>query len=281
LEEEEMKKKITAFALAGCLTLAMAACAPGNSDPAAPYYPTYTAIAQGLIDLANTATAQSAQAAQSALPAESPTPPPPAGGTENVQQPDGTTKYSDYDAGFELVLPEGWIGARPGAQEFNDVLNSEGAANEDLQIQMTADQQGYEPVTDRYYFYATKPKEFEKSLLAYGKLAWNPSDLKPINQNTLGELVQNLEMSQDLPGVRVVASNVVVNGNGVPVIVIGSNYTFEAADGTLIPLYLNFIFFKPSDSSTVRIVMTSDKDYRDVISPDVEAMIQSIKLVGQ
>jgi len=100
-----MSKRILILAVVGCLSVVMAACAPGSSDPAAPYYPTYTAIAQGLIDLANTATAQ---AAQPILPAESLTPPPPAGGTENVQQPDGTTKYSDYDAGFELVLPAGW-----------------------------------------------------------------------------------------------------------------------------------------------------------------------------
>jgi hypothetical protein len=270
-----MKKRFFILAAAGCVSILMAACVPANSDPAAPYYPTYTAIAQGLIDLANTATARSA------LPAESPTPSAPAGGTENVQQPDGTTKYSDYDAGFEMVFPAGWIGVRPGGQEFNDVLESVAASNQALKDQMTADQQGYEPVKDRYYFYATKPEEFENSLLAYGKLAWNASDPKPVDQNTLGELITNLEMSQDLPGVRVVASNVIINGNGVPVIVIGSNYTFEMADGTMIPLYLNFIFFKTSENSTVRLVLTSQKDFRDIIVPDVDAMVQSIKLVGQ
>jgi hypothetical protein len=278
-----MKKKLLILAVVGGVTILVAACAPGNSDPAAPYYPTYTAIAQGLIDLANTATAQAAQPAQPAAPvsADTPTPPPPAGGTENVQQDDGTTKYSDYDAGFEMVLPAGWIGVRPGGQEFNDVLESEGAANEDLRFRMELDQQGYEPVTDRYYIYATKPDEVENSLLAYGKLAWNPSDPKLMDQSTLGELIQNLEMSQDLPGVRVVASNVVVNGNGVPVIVIGANWTSEAEDGTMIPIYLNFMFFKPTDNSTVRLVLTSQKDFRDIIGPDVDAIIQSFKRVGQ
>jgi hypothetical protein len=273
-----MSKRILILAVVGCLAVVMAACAPGSSDPAAPYYPTYTAIAQGLIDLANTATAM---AAQPALPAESPTPPPPAGGTENVQQPDGTTKYSDYDAGFEMVLPAGWIGVRPGAQEFNDVLKSEGAANEALKVQMTADQQGYEPVKDRYYIYATKPDEFENALLSYGKVAWNAGDATVIDQNKLGELVQSLEMSPDMPGVRVVASNVAPNENGVPVMVIGANYTIEASDGTMIPLYLNFIYFKPTNNSTVRIVMSSWKDYRDVTGPDADAIVQSIKLVGQ
>lgn len=273
-----MNKRILTVAAVGCLVIVMAACAPGSSDPAAPYYPTYTAIAQGLIDLANTATAQSAQ---SVLPAEAPTPPPPVGGTENVQQPDGTTKYSDYDASFEMVLPAGWIGVRPGAQEFNDALESEGAANQMLQEQMTADQQGYEPVKDRYYVYATKPDEFENTLLSHGKVAWNAADAMIIDQSKLGEMVQDLEMGQDLPGVRVVSSNIVINENDVPVMVIGANWTYEASDGTMIPFYLNFIFFKPTDNSTVRIVMSSLKDYRNSTSADVDAIVQSIKRVGQ
>jgi len=273
-----MNKRIFIAAVVGCLAIVMAACIPGNSDPAAPYYPTYTAIAQGLIDLANTATAQSAQ---SVLPAESPTPPPPVGGTENVQQPDGTTKYSDYDAGFEMMLPAGWIGVRPGAQEFNDLLKSEGATNEALKNQMTADQQGYEPVNDRYYVYATKPDQFENVVLSYGKVAWNPADSTVIDQNKLGELVQGLEMSTEMPSVRVVASNVISNGNGVPVMVIGANYTIEAADGTMTPLFFYFIYFKPTDNSTVRIVMGSLKDYRESIGSDVDSIVQSIKLVGQ
>jgi hypothetical protein len=278
-----MKKKLLILAAVGCASILLAACAPGNSDPAAPYYPTYTAIAQGLIDLANTATAQAAQPAQpaAAVSADTATPPPPVGGTENAQQDDGTTKYSDYDAGFEMVLPSGWIGVRPGAQEFNDVLKSEGGANQMLKEQMTLDQQGYEPVKDRYYVYATKPDQFESALLSYGKVAWNAGDATAIDQNKLGELVQSLEMSPDMPGVRVVASNVTPNENGVPVMVIGANYTIEASDGTMVPLYLNFIYFKPAENSTVRIILSSWKDYRDVTGPDVDSIVQSIKLVGQ
>jgi hypothetical protein len=267
-----MFKKTKMMLALGCLAVLMAAC--GTTDPAAKYYPTYTAIAQGLIDLVNTATAQAA------VPAETPVPPAPAGGTENVQQPDGTTKYSDYDAGFEMTLPAGWLGLRPGAQEFNDALGNEGATNEDLKYRMELDQQGYEQVYDRYYFYATKPEEVENALLAYGKLAWNPSDSKLMDPNTLGELIQNLEMSKDLPGLRVVASNLITNGNNVPVIVLGANWTQQLSDGTTIPLYLNFMFFKPTENSTARIVLTSQKEFRDVIGPDVDAMVQSIKLVG-
>ena len=47
------------------------------------------------------------------------------------------------------------------------------------------------------------------------------------------------------------------------------------------PLYLYFIFFKPTDNSTVRISIGSAKDYRDSTGPDVDSIVQSIKLVGQ
>jgi hypothetical protein len=270
-----MIKRIVMLLTLGSLAVLVAACAPGNSDPAAQYYPTYTAIAQGLIDLVNTATARAA------LPAETPTPPLPAGGTENVKQPDGTTRYSDYDAGFEITLPKGWIGVRPGNQEFNDVLGNEAANNQALKDQMTLDQQGYEPVKDRYYFYATKPDVVENDLLSYAKLAWSPSDPQLVDQNALGELVQGLEMAPEMPGLRVVSSNIVMNGNNVPVIVIGANWTYEIESGGLVPLYINVLFFKPTENSTVRIVMITDKDHRNVIGPDVDAMVRSIKLLGQ
>jgi hypothetical protein len=270
-----MIKRIVMLLTLGCLAVLITACAPGNSDPAAQYYPTYTAIAQALIDLVNTATAQAA------LPAETPTPPLPAGGTENVKQPNGTTKYSDYDAGFEMTLPEGWIGVRPGNQEFNDVLGNEAANNQALKERMMLDQQGYEPVKDRYYFYATKPDVVENDMLAYAKLAWSPSDPKPVDQTALGDLVQGLEMLPEMPGLRVVSSNIVMNGNGVPVIVIGANWTAKDDSGELIPLYINMLIFKPTDNSTIRVVMTSRKEHRDVIGPDVDEMVQSIKLLGQ
>ena len=270
-----MIKRIVMLITLGCLAVMVSACTPKNADPAAQYYPTYTAIAQGLIDLINTATAQAA------LPAETPTPPAPAGGTENVKQPDGTTIYSDYDAGFKMTLPAGWIGVRPGNQEFNDALDNEAANNQALKDRMTLDQQGYEPVKDRYYFYAIKPDVVENDMLAYAKLTWSPGDPKQLDQNTLGELVQELEMSPEMPGLRVVSSNIVMNGNNVPVIVIGANWTYDDGSGNLIPLYINILFFKPTDNSTVRVVMTSTKEHRDVIGPDVDAMVQSIKLAGK
>ena len=114
-----------------------------------------------------------------------------------------------------------------------------------------------------------------------GKLSWNPSDSKVLDQNTLGELIQNLEMSKDLPGVRVVASNIIKNSNNVPALVIGANWTYQAPDGSMVPYYLNFIFFKPTDNSTIRLVLTTPKEHRDVIGPDVDSMVQSIKLLGK
>ena len=43
-------KRILVAIMIGGLAIVLEACTPVSSDPAAPYYPTYTAIAQGLID---------------------------------------------------------------------------------------------------------------------------------------------------------------------------------------------------------------------------------------
>ena len=46
-------------------------------------------------------------------------------------------------------------------------------------------------------------------------------------------------------------------------------------------LDINFIYFKPTDNSTVRLIISSWKDFRELTGPDVDFIVQSIKLVGQ
>ncbi|RPI87508.1 MAG: hypothetical protein EHM40_22920, partial [Chloroflexi bacterium] len=55
------------------------------------------------------------------------------------QAQDGTTRYTDYDGGFEISFPVGWLAVRPNSEEFNASLAKAGAANPMLHEQMTAD----------------------------------------------------------------------------------------------------------------------------------------------
>jgi hypothetical protein len=204
-----------------------------------------------------------------------------AGDSENIQQPDGTTIYIDHNAGFELTLPADWLSVRPGTSEFINSLEREGAKNQALLGQMELDL-NYSPDIDRYFIYATKPTELKNSLSAHGKLYWISSDTRPMTQSTLDELLKEREAAEGIPGLQITTSSVVTNMNNIPVIVIVANWVQESSNGTTeSPWDLTTIYFNPPENGTALIWIITKDEFRDVIDPDVNAIIQSIKLVGK
>ena len=262
-----MNKKIFSITMLALVFMLAIACSPAGSsdDPAAPYYPTYTAIAQGLIDLANTATVQAAMPVLTPMPA---------GGTENVKREDGSAKYTDYDAGFEIVIPAGWIAVRPGNQEFEDTLANEGSQNQGLLEQMQADKESQEAGSDRLFMYVVKPDIVDYPLQGFGKIAWDNNDTKPLDNAALQELTQSLPSA--IPGLRIVSSSITTNSNDVTVLVLGGKFTIDDATGQPVTFYMNVIFFKPDENSTVRLTTTYLDAYRDILDKDFSSSVESM-----
>ncbi len=143
--------KIKKYIAGSVLLLAMLACVvPGLSQPAPSAFDPNT-IPTMVVLTANVAIAQTAAAQPVAteVPAGSV---PAMTGTSIEQTQDGTTKYSDYDGGFEIIFPARWLTVRPNSDEFNAALANEGANNQMLHDQMTADMAGYEANYDRLLF---------------------------------------------------------------------------------------------------------------------------------
>lgn len=213
-------------------------------------------------------------------PTETPTPGP--RGSLLEQQPDGMLKYTDYDAGFELILPVGWLAARPGnAEEFNALKATAGAKNEMLVDQMDMDMTGYEVDFDRLYSYPVRPDLQKDVIFGFSKLGWDPKDSSPINNSNLGEFVRNLEASGGIPGFRATTSNIVKNTNNVAVVVVKGRFAVDDGQGGKTPFFATILFFKPSPTSTARMTFTILQDFDEQISPDIEMLIESIKLLGQ
>lgn len=204
------------------------------------------------------------------------------GNTALEKLPDGSVKYTDYDAGFEMVIPPGWLAARPGnADEFNSLKNTEGAKNLMLADQMEADLAGYEAGFDRLFAYPARPDIQKDVIFGFAKLGWDADDAAQIDNRSMGEFVRNLESSGAIPGYRATASNIVENGNQVAMIVIKGRFSLDDGQGGSTPFVATFLFFKPTPKSTARMTFTVLKDYDGQIAPDIEALIQSIKLLGQ
>ena len=256
------------------LFLVMLACAvPGLSQPASP--PTFdpSTIPTMVVLTANAAISQTAAAQPVATEI-------PAGMTNTtiVQVQDGTTKYSDYDGGFEIIFPVGWLAVRPNSDEFTTSLANEGAVNSMLHDQMTADLAGYEANYDRLYSYVLRPDIEKNAIFGFSKLVWDSETTLPLDNITMGELVRDLESSGAIPGFRADTVQLHEDSN-VKMIEIGGRFTMSDGQGGNIPFYSTIIFFKPTSNSGVRVTFTFLEDYHAQISMDVKSIIESIRMI--
>jgi hypothetical protein len=205
-------------------------------------------------------------------------------GTTIEQASDGTTIYTDYDGGFAITFPAGWLAVRPSSEEFDGALAKYGASNEMLHDQMTTDLDAYKANReqlhdyDRLYSYILRPDIKKNVIFGFSKLIWDSEDSVAIDNEAMGKVVRELEAPGGIPGFR--ADNAQIHEDShVRMIEIGGRWTTTDGQGATIPFYSTIIFFKPSSNSTVRITFTFLQDYYAQISADVKSIVESIRII--
>jgi hypothetical protein len=262
------------------LFLAMLACVvPGLGQPAPAIDP--STIPTIVVLTANAAITQTAAAAPQSPQTETPTPDPSAIYGTIEQLSNGSTKYTDPEVGFEITYPEGWLTLRPNSDEFNSVLAKEALKNDMLRDQMEADLADFEPGVDRLFSYPLRPDIEKNYAFGFSNIEWGVNDPRPLDQNSMGELVRSLESSGAIPGFRADTAQVYENVGHVNLIEVGGQFSLSDGQGGVLPFYVTFVFFKPTSDSTIRMNFTYLKDYKLTIGSDVMSVIASIKLSGQ
>jgi len=199
-------------------------------------------------------------------------------GTTIEQLPDGTTKYTDYDAGFEITFPVGWLAVRPDSEEFNASRAGEGAVNSMLYDQMTADLAGYEANYDRLYSYILRPDIKQNVMFGFSKMKWDPEDAAMLDNANMGDLVRGLESQTSIPGFRVEIAQIHDDG-GTRVVEVSGRWTLKDGQSDPVPFHSIFFFFKPTQASTVRLTITFVQDYQDEFAADVKSIKDSIRII--
>ncbi|CAG0996515.1 hypothetical protein ANAEL_02627 [Anaerolineales bacterium] len=277
--------KIKIFISGSIVFLAVIACVvPGLGQPAAP-----------TLDVNNlpTVIALTAHAAMTQTAAVAP--PTPAGisdpsGTAEVidltavttleQLPDGSTKFTDTEVGFTVTFPKGWLTLRPNSEEFKVALENEAAKNDLLRSQMELDLKDYDP-EDRLYSYPVLPEIEKDYLFGFSSIQWDPGDTTPIDQNSMGDFLRDLETSGAIPGFRTDTAQVYESGRQVPLIEVGGPFTISDGQGGFIPFYMTSVFFRPTHGGVVLMLFTYLKDYKLDVHTDLISVIDSVELVGQ
>jgi hypothetical protein len=274
------------FSHAMALLLITACVIPGVVSPTAPTA-NPDALSTIIAGTAAAAAAQTAGVPAGALATDPPAAEGSAGATPgmsgtNVEKfSDGTTRYTDYDGGFEMTFPAGWLVVRPNTDEFNAALANEGAKNQLLRDQMTLDQTSYEADARRLFSYTLRPDIERNTLFGFSRLALDLENTNPLDNYALSQLVTSLESSGAIPGYRIVVAQLNETGNGVTVIEIGGPYSADDGQGGKIPFYATILFFKPTSGSLARLTFTILQEYQGLISADIRSVSESIRLLGQ
>lgn len=199
-------------------------------------------------------------------------------GTTLQQSKDAYTLYSDYDAGFDVMFPPGWLVIRPNMEEINTVLANEGATNPTLQEQIVLDLTGASAAA-HLYAYILRPDIKENVVFGFTHVNWELSATTPIDNLSMEEEVRKLESPEGLQGFHASQSEIRENSNGVQIIEIGGITTRANSQGELVTVYITVIFFKPTPDSAVRLIFEYHKDYQYEISPDVSFVVESVSLI--
>jgi len=196
-------------------------------------------------------------------------------GTIIEQLEDGTTRYSDYDAGFEIIFPDGWLPVRPHSEEFNAALAKEGKANPMLRNYMEFDLAEY-TAFDRLYAYILRPDIEKNVLFGFTYLEWLTGDSVPIDSLSLQKEVQRVESAEGLPAFHADTAQLLENNNDVSMMEIGGPSARNNGQGEFVTFYATIIYFKPAPDSIVRILFGFFQEYQFEIAPDVDFIIQSV-----
>jgi hypothetical protein len=194
--------------------------------------------------------------------------------------PEKTTRFTDYDGGYEILFPAGWLAVRPADEEFNTVLATEGAKNAMLADQMNTDKSVYDANRHRVFSYPLRPDIKKSAIFGFSKIALE-TDEAPIDNNSMGVWVRSFEASNTAPGLRVTATNIEKNGNGISFMVVKGRFSLKTEGGDLIPFSITSFFFKPTPGSLVSVTITILQDYQEQLSPDLDAIQESIKFLEQ
>jgi hypothetical protein len=195
--------------------------------------------------------------------------------------PEKTTKFTDYDGGYEVIFPVGWLAVRPGDDEFDAVLTKEGAKNALLRDQMNVDKSGYDAKFDRVFSYPLRPDIKKNAIFGFSKVHFDSMDDVTIDKNSLGDFVRSFEASNAVPGLRVTGSNIEENRNRISIMVLKGRFSIKLDNGDLIPFSVTVLCFKPTSGSLVTLTFSILQEYQEQISLDLYAIQESINLLGE
>lgn len=259
------------------ILLAIVACVlPSQPTPLAPE------TNPNLIETAVVGTAQAAaqQTEQASLVTSTPisiptetlvaTPKISSAGTSLLTLADGSTQFSDHVAGVQMVFPPGWLVVRLGEEEYYAAWEKKEIHSPEF-LNVYSRIQDQDPKLFRVHALDTRPGYTLNGIITNISVVFQAGDTQPLEE------WEKAFRDQPLPykGFKFISSSYPQTNNGIRVLVTEASW-LNTDGGTN---YYRYVFFS-LPSGTVHLDFETSFDYKDVMLPELDHVVNSVKLLG-
>jgi hypothetical protein len=191
-------------------------------------------------------------------------------GTSLVYPADGSTQFTDYVAGIQMVFPPGWLVVRVGEEEYYATWERKETQSPEF-LNMYSMMQDQDPNVFRGHAFDVRPGYMFNGNITDISVVFQADDTQPLKE------WEKEFRSQPLPfeGFKIISSSYPQTSNGIPVLVMEASWL--NTDGST--NYYRYVFFSVP-SGTVHLDFGTSLDYKDVVLPDLDQVVNSIKLIN-
>lgn len=203
-----------------------------------------------------------------------PTPTPhPTGKLKEVQS-DGSTLFIDYDGGYQLTFPEGWVAVileKDDLQEaFNNIPEQEENISALIEMAKAAD------ANNLIRIFGFNIKAQQGGYAPNVNVSYDTNPL--LAAISLKDLVDATVGYYPSMGIEVINSGVETTASGMETGVIEAAWSLNAPDGKKVALQQKQIIFKSGEGVGI-VTFSTIKDAKVDLSDDINKLIESIQLL--
>ena len=186
---------------------------------------------------------------------------------------DGSTKFTDYAAGVQMVLPAHWLVVRVGEQEYYDAWGKSETQNPRF-LDAFANMQNLDPKVFRLTALDLRPDRFLYNDLTRVELVFDEGD-----RRTLKELRADLLADRSpYKGYKVLSSQTFTTAQGLEALNMETRAkTSNGASVTGFAYTRRILFKVPGGSMSLDLHIVMDK--KDLTMPDFDQLINSIVII--
>ena len=276
-----MKNRHGLFAPLLLLTATLACVLPGQSPASVPQPTPDTRLGTMVAETVSAAIELTQQAVPTEIPPPTATPEPTATPTTEASgagsilavQDDGSTLFTDENAGYRITIPAGWLAVRVNEKEYFDALLLPQAADEHIQAALQSIQ-NQDPKTFRLLVVDILDGHVQNDIVTNVNFIWEPQKTFSLDDDEDLEALAD-ELPSTVDGLTVKSTGFVILPSGVMHGEVQSEIGRKNALGEEVLLYQKMTIFNLK-TGTLVVTFTTDAWFSETTLPIFNGMLETL-----